>query len=359
MKILYGVPGEGMGHATRSKVIITHLLEKHDVKIVTSGKAFPFLLQAFPGRVHQIKGLNFVYDNGSISKLKTVQHVLKTGPKDFFENLEIYKKLKTTFVPDLVISDFETSAYLYAKYLKIPVISIDNIQALTRCKIEINIPKEEKENYTISQKITALRVPNCNHCFITTFFDTTPIKPNTTLISPIIRNEIIKQKTSVGKHILVYQTSSSQTNLIEILNNVKHEEFYVYGFNKDEQKGNCLLKSFSETGFINDLASAKAVISNGGYSLISEAVYLHKPVCSYPIANQFEQYLNAAYIEKMGFGKHLNSFSADGIKAFLYDLSTFTNNIKQYKQKGNVFTFQLIDEWINNLPSNETQESKV
>ena len=25
MQILYGVPGEGMGHATRSKVIIEHL----------------------------------------------------------------------------------------------------------------------------------------------------------------------------------------------------------------------------------------------------------------------------------------------------------------------------------------------
>ena len=31
MKILYGVPSEGMGHATRSKVIITHLLKRHEV----------------------------------------------------------------------------------------------------------------------------------------------------------------------------------------------------------------------------------------------------------------------------------------------------------------------------------------
>ena len=28
MNILYGVPGEGMGHATRSKVVIDHLLKK-------------------------------------------------------------------------------------------------------------------------------------------------------------------------------------------------------------------------------------------------------------------------------------------------------------------------------------------
>ena len=32
MRILYGVVGEGMGHATRSRVVIAHLLEQgHEV----------------------------------------------------------------------------------------------------------------------------------------------------------------------------------------------------------------------------------------------------------------------------------------------------------------------------------------
>ena len=54
MKILYGVPGEGMGHATRTKVIVTHLLEKgHDVKMVSSDRAFNFLNSAFPNRVRR------------------------------------------------------------------------------------------------------------------------------------------------------------------------------------------------------------------------------------------------------------------------------------------------------------------
>jgi hypothetical protein len=67
MKILYGVPGEGMGHATRTKVIVTHLLEKgHDVKIVSSDKAFGFLRQAFPGRVYEIEGLHFAFKKGKI-----------------------------------------------------------------------------------------------------------------------------------------------------------------------------------------------------------------------------------------------------------------------------------------------------
>ena len=48
MKILYGVVGEGMGHATRSKVTCEHLVESgHQVKIVVSGRAHAFLAKSF------------------------------------------------------------------------------------------------------------------------------------------------------------------------------------------------------------------------------------------------------------------------------------------------------------------------
>ena len=40
MKIIYGVVGEGMGHATRSRVILEHLLsEGHEICVVVSGRA--------------------------------------------------------------------------------------------------------------------------------------------------------------------------------------------------------------------------------------------------------------------------------------------------------------------------------
>ena len=38
MKILYGVVGEGFGHATRSRTIIEHLSRSHDVLIVASAR---------------------------------------------------------------------------------------------------------------------------------------------------------------------------------------------------------------------------------------------------------------------------------------------------------------------------------
>jgi uncharacterized protein (TIGR00661 family) len=343
MKILYGVPGEGMGHATRSKVIITHLLKEHDVRVVSSSRAYEFLNKQFPGRVYEIKGLNFVYKDGGVEKLKTFQAILKKSPHDLFENFKAYKKINKEFTPDIVITDFETSVYLYAKYLKVPVIDVDNIQVISRCKLEIKLPKEEKFNFNLAKTICKYRVPDCDNYLLSTFFDAEIVKENTTFIPPILRDEIINAKTDYKNHILVYQTSSSQQNLIKVLNEVEGENFLVYGCNIDEVNGNCTLKKFSETGFIKDLATSKAIISNGGYSLISEAVYLHKPICSFPITNQFEQYMNAAYIEKLNYGKHLAEFNSKGVIEFLAKLDLYKKNINNYKQNGNQKTFKELD----------------
>jgi uncharacterized protein (TIGR00661 family) len=45
MRILYGVVGEGMGHAMRSRVLLDHLVQNHQVQVVVSGRAHDYLQQ--------------------------------------------------------------------------------------------------------------------------------------------------------------------------------------------------------------------------------------------------------------------------------------------------------------------------
>jgi uncharacterized protein (TIGR00661 family) len=217
---------------------------------------------------------------------------------------------------------------------------------LNRCKLDIEIPSSEKNNFSIGKAITKAKVAGANHYFISSFFKAPIAKKNTSFIPPIIRNEIINIKPVKGEHILVYQTSASQTNLVSELLKLPSEKFYVFGFNKDEKHGNVELEKFSEIEFVNLLANAKAVICNGGYSFISEAVYLHKPICSVPIANQIEQFVNASYVEKYGYGRAFNSFTADNIKSFLYDINYFEKQLTGYKQQGNNLLFIEIKKWI-------------
>src|SRR5688572_467797 len=140
MNILYGVPGEGMGHATRSKVVIDFLLsQKHDVRVVSSSRAFQFLDKSFPGRVTEIKGFHFAYKNAEVSKSGTFLLNLKSAAKNLIHNIGKELDLHHSFKANLVISDFESFSYFFAKLHKLPLISIDNMQVMNRCNLDITI----------------------------------------------------------------------------------------------------------------------------------------------------------------------------------------------------------------------------
>lgn len=344
MNILYGVPGEGMGHATRSKVIIDHLLEQnHDVRVVSSSRAFQFLNSSFPGKVIEIKGFHFAYKNAEVSKSGTFLLNLRSAAQNLHFNHGKKRLLEDSFHPELVISDFESFSYFYAKTHKLPVISIDNMQVMDRCQLNITISKEEKSNYRLAKNIVSAKVPGCNEYLISSFFDADIKKKNSAIVPPIIRAAIQTARTTKGNHVLMYQTSSSLKTVQETLLQLPNQEFRVYGMNREGREGNLLFKLFSEKGFIDDLAGAKAVIANGGFSFISEAVYLKKPIYSFPIHNQFEQWMNAAYIQKLGFGRHFDALSPDNLKAFLYDLPAFEKSLSAYSQNGNTLLFEKID----------------
>ncbi len=352
MKILYGLPSEGMGHATRSKVIIDYLLlNGHDVQIVTSDRAYVFMQKHFGVRVHPIEGFHLAYKKAVVHIGQTVLLTFKNAPKQLLKNFLAYKELLKKFTPDIVISDFESFTHFFATMHHIPLISIDNMQVIHRCKLDIDIPKEEKLNFQIAKQIVKSKVIGADTYLISSFFHAEIIKKNTVLVPPILRKEIIEAKVTIGKHIVVYQTSSTASNLITTLQQLPQEIFIVYGFNKEEKHGNVQLKAFSEKEFIANLASAKAVLSNGGFSFLSEAVYLKKPILSVAIQNQFEQFVNASYVEKMNFGRSFSTFTSDGIKAFLYELDFFQDALQSHAQDGNQVLFTTLDSLLKSLTS--------
>lgn len=350
MKILYGVPGEGLGHATRSKVVIGHLLAQgHDVVAVSSSRAYQMLAAAFPGRVHEIRGFHLAYNGLAVSKLRTVALTLGTAPEDLRINFSKYWELLNGFEPELIVSDFESFSYLFAKMRRLPIVSIDNMQIISRARLNVKVPGEEVGNYQLAKAIVRAKLPRSRHYFVTTFFTIPLKKKRTTLVPPIIRPEILAAAPSQGRHILVYQSATTQQNLVPLLQQLPDQEFRVYGFNKEEDHGNVQLRAFSEAGFIADLASCRAVVTNGGFSLISEAVFLHKPVCAIPIPAQFEQWLNAAEIEQMGYGRHFEAISAENLQSFLEGLPTFETALASYQQQGNQVLFAQLDALLKEI----------
>ena len=352
MNVLYGVVGEGMGHATRSSVVINHLLAQgHAVKVLASGRANTFLRERFPD-VERIHGLHIVYDDNVVQRRETVISNLLQLPTNLTTNVSQYLALIGSFAPDVVISDFDSFAWMFAQNQGLPVISIDNMQIINRCRHD-DLPPESQADYRLTKALVKAKLPGCAHYFITTFFSRPVRKRRTTLVPPILRDSILNARPTDGDHVLVYQTSPTFQALLPALQAMTHQRFEVYGFNRDEDLGNVRLHRFSEAGFIQNLASARAVITNAGFTLLSEAVHLRKPVLCVPVAKQFEQVLNGHAIYTEGFGESWERLDADLIVHFLENVPRYRAKLQGYSPEGNERLFFALDETLTRLARGE------
>jgi uncharacterized protein (TIGR00661 family) len=349
MRILYGIVGEGMGHATRSKVVCEHLIARgHDVKIVVSGRAHALLSKTFEDVV-EIRGLTIRYVDNRADRGGTVARNVLAAPWMLAANVGAYFERVARFRADAVISDFDSFAYLFAKRHGLPILSIDNQQIISRCKLGKFAKEGVKVDYQMTKAFVRAKLPGCDHYVITTFFEP-PIRnryrKDTTLVPPILRDEILtaRKRTRLGDHALVYQTSTSDSTLLEHLASIPERQFIVYGLRRNARQGNCLLREFSETGFVEDLASAGAVVCNGGLSLLGEALYLGKPILSIPVQNQYEQILNARYLENLGYGLEAPHVDRDVLRLFLAEAPKYAARVARHTQDGNRDLFDVVDD---------------
>lgn len=351
MKILYGVVGEGMGHAMRSRVVLEHLVAQgHELEIMASGRATDFLAKHFSG-VNRIHGLHMIYEENRVRRGKTLWSNVLTGATGTPKNIAAYFDLIKDFTPELVISDFESWTYLYAKTHRIPVLSIDNMQIINRCTLPKEIIEGEEAAFQIAKAFVKGKLPFCNHYFITTFMRPEIRKPETSLHPPILRPEILAAARRSGEHLLVYQTGEGNAALADALAKTGLE-CRIYGMRRgieyEQVEGNLRYRPFSEAGFIDDLASSKGVIAGGGFTLMGEAVYLHKPMLAVPLEHQFEQVLNARYLERVGFGKEAKTLDDPRvIHDFVEAIPACEEKLAAYAQDGNKDILAALDGYLD------------
>lgn len=347
MKILYGVVGEGMGHAMRSRVVIEHLIAQgHELEIMASGRAVDFLSKRFQG-VNRIHGLHMIYEENRVRRGKTLWSNVLSGATGLPKNIGAYFELIKDFRPELTISDFESWTYLYAKLHRLPIVSIDNMQIINRCTHAPKIIAGHEADFQLARAFVKSKLPFCSHYLIATFFRPPVRKPNTTLVPPILRPEIIAAARRRGEHLLIYQTAEGHDALSSTLAKTGLE-CRIYGMRRniteEQVEGNLRYRPFSEEGFIDDLASCRAVIAGGGFTLMGEAVYLHKPMLAVPLGRQFEQVLNARYLEHEGFGQSAGALDDPAvIRRFVEAIPACEEKLAGYAQDGNRALFEALD----------------
>ena len=348
VKIIYAIAGEGLGHATRSLVLIGKLSKKHTIKIVCGGKAYEFLSkypksQSFLKNIVKIESLRLKFKENEILNIKTVLYNLARTHRHV-QSIRKINELVKKFKPDVIITDFESWTARVGKYKKIPVISIDNEHIIRNTEVK-NCSHWIKK--MLSHVFVRFIVPKADHYFITSFFYPKfkkKYKKNTTFLPLIVRDEIKqlmpKYKQLRPKHkklrykkdlVLVYNSPQVNHRLIEILRSID-KKFVVYDINVNKKQGNIEFKTHKNKEFFKDLAECEAIITTAGLSLISEAIYLKKPLYVYPVSH-FEQIMNAHYLEEVGYGMSVRHYTRKSLVEFFSDLEKYKNKLKKLDNK--------------------------
>ena len=221
------------------------------------------------------------------------------------------------------------------------------MNVLRKCKI--NVKKEDMIDYLSALSVIRLFTPQSDYHLILTIKNFEIKEKNVSLFQPILREKILNIKPSKKNFILVYQTSQKNfTKLLEDFKKIK-ENFVIYGTNQVRKDKNLVFKKFSEKEFIEDLSSCKAIMMTGGFTTISEALYLKKPMLIVPAKNQYEQKFNGLTIQEMKIGECVDDLDKKTLKSFISKISFYEKNLEKIKKWDNKELLSKLDELIKEL----------
>ena len=343
IRVIYGISGEGSGHAIRSREVIRHLIRRgSQVRVVTFGRAYDILQSEFAPL--KIFGLRLDYRDNAIRYLPTIWKNVIRAPEavsGFKKVADLFQK----FSPHIVCTDFEPMSVITAMKVGVPVISIDNIHhVLFRAD---RAPWRYRHERLVAEAVIKIIVPWADRYVVTTLSGVTLNRPKVTNVPPILRPEILSLTPNTNDYILVYDSFGDE-RLPLILKQVR-ANFRVYGPENVRRDNNIDFRAIDEIGFINDLGGCQAVIGMGGFTLISESLALRKPYLALPVAGQFEQIDNGLEIQRLNYGMMLKKASVDGVESFIQGLHGYRLALNSYCHTGNSHAMNKIDELLEEL----------
>jgi len=326
-RILYALSGQGRGHRSRAVAMAETLRQRgHIVRFASSGDAAG-ALERQGEAVLRTPALVQVLIRNRVDLVATVRANAATVAATP-AHVRALSDALAAWTPDLVVTDFEPFVPRAAARLGLPVVSLDHQHILTETRLDV--PKAHRRAVFWAQwPVHALAPRHADHRIVSSFFAAPVRHPErTTLVGPILRRAVREAIPTAGEHLLVYTNDPTLgPALLEALRLI-HVPARIYGVAPVAGLPNTLTfgPSNDDAAFLADLAACRAVVSTAGHTLLSEALYLGKPVLALPNGGLFEQMLNALQIERLGAGLCLNGRvpEAADLAAFLGRTSSFT-----------------------------------
>jgi uncharacterized protein (TIGR00661 family) len=315
-RIFWGVMGEGLGHVTRTLAVLEHLPEC-EVHLFTSGKALTYLERLkYPHR-HVLEGLMFRYRGARVAQAASLRGAIRFFLHSRARNVRQILAAADRLQPELFVTDFEPSLPVAAQRAGGPLISVDNQHRFSHCSIR-DLPWGLRCYAALVGRYIRLAMGQPRVAVVSTFCPEflRPTRDNAVLVDSVVRPAVAAQASSDEGFVLAYTRESIRPRLLACLQQ-SGLRCVVYGAAPEECGGRVEGRPLSPD-FVRDLARCSCVVSTAGHQLISEACCLGKPMLAIPEAGQYEQHINAFYLEKVGAGRlcHLSALSPERIKAF-------------------------------------------
>ncbi|MBI2473375.1 hypothetical protein HYV70_02375 [Candidatus Uhrbacteria bacterium] len=346
--ILFGISGIGYGHTFRQLPLVEHFAACGRVTIFAHGQSEEFYRKQFRHRasVH-VERIEIPFLTGSKTGLdfwKAAKEPINQSSTYLRTNLMAMKRAEE-FIgkPNLVITDYEPLSAQYAYLYQSPLVTIDQ-----QSKYLIGQFPKILHGLSYQDEVARLHMffPYAAKRIACSFFHVTrsPQAVDDVEIFP----SIIKQKVrelarskSLNPSLLVYISAArkfiqSQKETVQALQSIKKTDLHLFvqasevTFFRQQRQSNWHIHPHGDKQFLPLLARCHGMIATAGHSLLSECMYLGIPVYAIAIA-PYEQHMNAAVIQKGGFGISAPGLTKHALKNFEKHLPTFEQNIRHDK----------------------------
>jgi uncharacterized protein (TIGR00661 family) len=307
-RILFLVNGLGLGNSTRCHAVIQHLIgQGASVSVVTSGNgAWYFQNQSGLAAVYEIEPLYYGVGGESLSVRKTL-----TSALDLIKIARRNAKLTEGFVsaaqPDVVVADSVYSV-LGIRKRGIPLLAINNADIVHQSYRRFaNPPSSIRAQFYCIEEMDYLfhrMVPNL---VLSPCLDPNQASADRKFlrIGPIVRHGIRQSEEAGGAPRVLVMLSGSQFGSPVSLNPQRHD-YHIDVVGRDPLSSQITSEKIVFHGKTLDneklIRNADLLVVNGGFSAVSEAFVLQKPMIVIPVPNHAEQWVNATTIKNLKVG---------------------------------------------------------
>jgi len=335
--------------------LIEQLHERHRVVVYSYGQGLSLLRPACAPlgvEVRSLPPLEFAY-----TSRRTLSYTMT-----FFKNVGYLKDLSGILLrvqqhmevdhPDLIISDFEPVLPRVGRRLGIPFLSVDHQHFLLACEIAELPPALRAHTLWMAGFVKMFAPEGPSETIISSFFPyrMRPRYAFAKQVGVMMRRRILDATPEDHGHLVAYVRRPETIDILPHLHRLGCP-VRLYGLGTQPRIGNVELMAIDPSRFVDDLASARALITTAGNQLVGEALYLGKPVFAIPEPQNREQDINAHFVQTMGVGEcaPASAIQPRQLTSFVDKAPFYRARINRQRMCGNTVAVRIIEDHLNGV----------